>query len=346
MVYLHSVAMILTLPTNRLVVSEERANVKTQSDRSVTAMRPRYDDLPRIAGLGLPHAWDVLDHELGTLSGMTGKRVRAAAELVADGTTIGLNLPVDVPDPPLFGREPVRHDIFAVDRNTLDDRLDAFHPQSSSQWDGLRHVRAREHGFFGGIEQEGLVPGGGPIGIDAWARRGIVGRGVLLDIPGLRRRQGRRYDPLGSETISVEDLQGAAEAQQIALAQGDVLCIRTGWIDAYRALDAGGRAEIAAAPRFSGLSGGEDMARFLWDSGAIAVAADNPALEVGPGDPAVGSLHRRLIPLLGFAVAELLDFEALCEMCAQDGRWDFLFVAVPLNLPGGVGSPANAVAIR
>jgi hypothetical protein len=45
-------------------------------------------------------------------------------------------------------------------------------------------------------------------------------------------------------------------------------------------------------------------------------------------------------------LGELFDFERLAEACAADRRYDFLFVAVPLNLPGGVGSPANAVAIR
>jgi len=277
---------------------------------------------------------------------MTPERTVAAAQLVRDGVSVGLNLPTDVPDPPLFGRERLRHQIFGVDRNTLDDRLDAFYPQASSQWDGLRHVRAREHGFFGGVDSDELVPGSGPLGIDAWERRGIIGRGVLLDIVGLRARQGRAYDPLGSETIEADDLAAAAAAQGVEIRAGDVLCVRTGWLAAYLELDAGGRSAMAEAPRFSGLSGSDAMARFLWDAGLIAVAADNPALEVAPGDPAVGSLHRRLIPLLGFAVAELLDFETLTALCLRDGRWDFLFVAVPLNLPGGVGSPANAVAIR
>lgn len=53
------------------------------------------------------------------------------------------------------------------------------------------------------------------------------------------------------------------------------------------------------------------MSAFLWDAGLAALACDNPALEVAPGDPSIGSLHRRLIPLLGFAIGELLDFEEL-----------------------------------
>ena len=59
----------------------------------------------------------------------------------------------------------------------------------------------------------------------------------------------------------------------------------------------------------------------------------------------MGSLHRRVLPLLGLALGEMFDFEALADRCRQLGRWEFLFVAAPLKLPGGIGSPGNAVAI-
>jgi kynurenine formamidase len=307
--------------------------------------RPRYDALPRLEGLDVAHAWDVLDHDLGTVQDLTAERVVAAAWLVRDGTVVDLNLPVTEPDPPLFGREPLHHTLYDLDRNTLDDRVDAFFPQASSQWDGLRHVRAREHGFFGG-HQGGFAPGPGPLGIEHYARHGLVGRGVLLDIVALRADQGRAYDPLRGETITEDDLAAAADRQRVSVRPGDVLCVRTGWIEAYRGLDAAGRAAISAAPRISGLSGSEAMARYLWDLGIAALATDNPSVEVAPGDPAVGSLHRRLIPALGFALAELLDLQRLAALCAEDQRFAFLFVAVPMNLPGAVGSPANAVAIR
>ncbi len=306
---------------------------------------PAYDELPVIEKLGMPHAWDVLDHDLGTLDRTDPEGVRAAAGLVRDGEVFGLNLPLTEIAPPLFGRDPVAQDVFATDRNTLDDRLDSFYPQGSTQWDGLRHVRAREFGFFGGITDE-FGPGDARLGIGRWADAGIVGRGVLLDVVAHREREGRPYDPFGSEPIEADQLRAVVAAQGVELRPGDVLLIRTGWIGAYRGLDQTARDAMAETVRISGLAGSEDIARFLWDSGAIAVAADNPTLEVAPGDPAVGSLHRRLIPLLGFVVGELLDLDRLASRCAADSRWDFLFTAMPLNLPGGVGSPANAMAIR
>jgi kynurenine formamidase len=303
-----------------------------------------FDELPVNEKLGLRHAWSVLDPDLGTLSRSGPAQIVAAARLVRDGTVLALSLPLTEPDPPLFGRDPIRHEIFATDRNTLDDRLDSFYPQGSSQWDGLRHIRARELGYFGGVDEE-FSPGAGALGIEHWAA-GIVGRGVLLDVVAHRRRLGTDYDPLASEAIDAQELRAVAESQDVQLESGDVICVRTGWIDAYRELDEAGRVQMSGSARASGLAGSEDVARLLWDCGAIAVAADNPTLEVAPGDPSVGSLHRRLIPMLGFVVGELLDFGPLASLANADGRWDFLFVAVPLNLPGGVGSPANAVAIR
>jgi kynurenine formamidase len=315
----------------------------------MTALRvetvPAYDELPVIEQLGMPHAWDVLPRDLGTLALLSPEHVLAAARLVRTGVVVTLNLPLTEPDPPLFGREPLKHTMLDVDRNTLDDRLDGFYPQGSSQWDGLRHIRAREFGYFGGIE-ETFTPGPGALGIEHFAEHGIVGRGVLLDVVRHRALAGRALDPFAAEAIAPEELREVAEAQDVELRPGDILCVRTGWIDAYRNLARARREEMAASPRITGLAGSEEMARFLWDTGISVIAVDNPSAETAPGDPAVGSLHRRLIPLLGFVVGELLDLGRLAELSAEDGVWEFLFVAAPMNIPGGVGSPANAVAIR
>ncbi|MDH4146055.1 MAG: cyclase family protein [Acidimicrobiia bacterium] len=309
--------------------------------------RPRFDDLPFLDGLDIRHAWDVWGREdtLGTVNLLTAARVAAAAQLVRTGEVVSLDLPLDLPDPPLFGRQPYRHEIFRLNRNEMDDRLDNFHPQASTQWDALSHVRAREHGFYGGRTQD---PVDGPIGlgIDHYAEHGMAGRGVLCDIAGYFEVEGRAYDPFEPQMLTVEDVQGALEAAGVVISEGDILCLRTGWVGAYRQLDAAGRRAYADDVRFAGLRGDEDMARFLWDSGIAALCADNPAVEAVPGDPAVGSLHRRVLPSLGLALGEMFEFEALARAASGDGRYAFLFVAAPLKIPGGLGSPGNAVAIR
>lgn len=303
---------------------------------------PDFDDLPMIEALGLRHAWDVLDRSLGTLSLLSEGSVVEAAHAVRSGVVVPLNLPVNEPDPPLFGREPVSHSVFSIDRNTLDDRLDAFHPQASSQWDGLRHVRCREYGYFGGEDEDS---GAETLGIEHWAERGIVGRGVLLDVAKRRERTGGALDPFSGEAIPADELRRVAEAQEVEVLGGDILCVRTGWIEAFGALGRDRREKISEEPRFAGLLADEEMARFLWNSHVAALACDNPAVEAAPGDPAVGSLHRRVIPLLGLALAELLPLGCLSDLLEERGRWDFLFTSAPLNVPGGVGSPANALAI-
>ncbi len=166
-------------------------------------------------------------------------------------------------------------------------------------------MRAREHGFFGGLTSE-FDPGPGPLGMEHWARHGIVGRGVLVDVARYREQAGRPLDPMASEAIGTDDLQGTLDAQGSDLRPGDIVCIRTGWIAAYRTLDRAGREAVAARPPVSGLSGSDDMARWLWNAHPAALVLDNPTVEVAPGDAAVGSLHRRLLPGLGFALAELV----------------------------------------
>ncbi|WNI19006.1 cyclase family protein [Actinacidiphila sp. ITFR-21] len=312
--------------------------------------RPPFDRLPRLPGSGLPHAWDVYgpDDESGTVNLLDGPTVAAALARPRSGRRIALSLPVTLPDPPLFKRRPVRHEVFPTGRNTWDDRLDGLYLQASSQWDSLRHVRAREDGFYGGWQGD---PDQHPtrLGIQNWAS-GIVGRGVLVDIAAeLADEPG--YDPFDRFRIETDHLKAALARQGTELVPGDILCLRTGWMDRYLAMDTDDRTaharlyEDVDSRRWAGLSGGEDMSRYLWDSGVSAVVADNPAVEYSPGEPWLGSLHRRLIPCLGFALGELFTLGELAAACRAAGAYDFLFVAVPLNLPGGVGSPANAMAV-
>ncbi len=305
-----------------------------------------FDELPLVPGLGMRHAWQEFgpDDTLGSINLLTPERVTAGAALVRTGEMISLDLPLNLPDPPMFGRKRYRHEIFALSRNEMDDRLDGFHPQASTQWDALSHVRCREHGFWGGRTQDPTdAPNG--LGIDRWAEHGIAGRGVLLDISGWMRTAGRPLDPFEPVMITADELSSALRAQNETLHPGDILCIHTGWVDAYKALGEDGRDRIAKTPSSAGLRADEAMARFLWDAHIGALCCDNPAVEATPGDPGIGSLHRRLLPLLGLALGEFFDFERLTERCRALGRWSFFFVAAPLRLPNGIGSPGNALAI-
>lgn len=314
------------------------------------ADRPRYADLPLIEKLGARHSWDWFgrDDERGTVNAITDLKVVESLAEVRTGERIGLSLEASAIDPPMWGRDALAHTFIESNRNTWDDRLDNVYPQAASQWDSLRHVRAREFGFFGG-RTANPPELGSELGIQAWAEKGIITRGVLLDVERHLLSRGVSYDAMSEYSVDPDLLRYVAQSQRVDILPGDVLCVRFGWLRAYRALDATGRAALAdtsVQPSFAGLSADESMAEALWDWGVAAVACDNPGAEVSPGSAAVGSLHRRLIPLLGMAVGELLDFDRLAGACAADERWSFLMMSVPLNVSGAVGSPANAVAVR
>jgi hypothetical protein len=93
------------------------------------------------------------------------------------------------------------------------------------------------------------------------------------------------------------------------------------------------------------------------------IASDNLAVESYPPSPDspfvsaaeargenrmahTGMLHRVLLPLLGLPLGELWSLDHVANDCAADGVWEFLLMAKPLNVTGGVGSPANAMAIK
>jgi hypothetical protein len=56
-------------------------------------------------------------------------------------------------------------------------------------------------------------------------------------------------------------------------------------------------------------------------------------------------LHDRMLPDQGLAVGEFFWLDDLRDGCRADGVWEGLFASVPLNLPGGCASPANAVVV-
>jgi len=86
------------------------------------------------------------------------------------------------------------------------------------------------------------------------------------------------------------------------------------------------------------------MLEWIWDSGFSAVAGDAISFEVYPDQGGL-SLHEYLLAGWGVPIGELFDLEALAKVCEEEGRWSFFVTSMPLNMPGGVSSPPNAMAI-
>ncbi len=294
--------------------------------------RKPFSQLPFLGGIDVRHARDELPTALGTLSLITPAHVRRASTLVREGMTIPLNLPLDAFDPPLFGRAPVEHESLQPNRNEAEDLLHRFNPQSSSQLDGLGHVRAREFGFFDGSTE--LDTARESIGIHHFAERGIAGRAVLLDMTVVEP------DPFQPRSLTVDELREVASQQGVQIGEGDILIVHTGWGEAYLK-----KQDPVLLAAWSGLEGSAAMAEFLWDTGVALLGSDNPSIEPGPGDPKHGSLHRRSLPALGLSFLELLDLRRLVAEARVRNRWEFFFVSVPLNLRRGVSSTANAMVV-
>jgi kynurenine formamidase len=312
---------------------------------------PSYRELPVDPDSPPGSAWGLwgAEDQFGTLNLLTPERAVDGARLVRKGAVFPLNLSLDQPNPPLYGRGRVRQTVVGEGGNGRDDYLDNFWPQASSQWDSLRHVRHPNDGWYNGVTDAEIVAGAGKLGIENMARRGIAGRGVLLDVDRYLDQDGRGLDHASNSVITVADLDGCRSAQGTDLRAGDVLLVHTGWLRWYAGLPLDARQALADRTRLKapGLGPAPEMAEYLWDLHIAAVAADNPALEAWPPDEESGGfMHWKLIPHFGMSIGELWWLADLADDCAADGVYEFLLTSAPLNVPGGVGSPPNALAIK
>ncbi len=323
--------------------------------RPIPAEVPSYDQLPIREGAPAGAAWGVFgnDDQLGTINLLTPERVVLASKFIRKGRVFALNLPINIPDPPLFTRGKHRHEIKRFASYILDDYLDNFYPQASSQWDALSHVKHPQYGAYNGIPDDQVTGyGGSKLGIDNLARRGIAGRGILADVARYYERQGKHLDCTTNDVIPLEDLLATLEAQGTQVWPGDILLVRVGWTKAYLSMSDDQRAELARDTKSPGLEGSQRTARWLWEQHIAAVGSDSPGLEAIPPPQAADFmqardlLHFHMLSFFGMPIGEMWNLEELADDCANDNCYEFFFTSAPLNIPGGVGSPPNALAIK
>jgi kynurenine formamidase len=312
---------------------------------------PAFADLPELE-TGERHAWDRYGRhdEVGRLNSIGPAEVIAAAQEVTAGRIVNLNLPLGEPSPQFWAARPALSHQRVKKRNIRDDYVDNFAMQGSTQWDGLKHQRYREFGFYGGRQDEDVDAGA--LGIERWAERGIVGRGVLADVAGYRARRDEPLDPQARFPITGELLADALADQGTDVRQGDILLVRSGWLGWYMNLASDTRNELAEHLRthpaeiaIPGIDPKTATVEWIWDNGVAAVALDNPTAETVPFVREEGWAHHRLLALLGIPLGELWALDELASVCAELGRFSFLLSCSPLFLRGGAGSPANAYAV-
>lgn len=326
-----------------------------QDTGSRAGSRPGYDELPA-AERGGRSGWNLFgsDDSVGLLNLQTADSVLAATALTRKGAVFPLDAALDAVDPPLDpDRGLPRHRLVHQPGPGIpdfDDVYDNFYPQASSQWDSLAHVAYSPGVFYNGATGEDVLAGRRNT-IEHWARRGIVARAVLLDLDRTLNTDGRSYTPDGATAFTVADLELAREQAGISYSPGCVILLRTGFLGWYRDQPRRARTTLAKDLRAPGVEHTEDMARYLWNSGAMAVASDTFAVEVWPPEFGAdafpfGFLHRVLIGQFGLALGELWQLDELAADCAGDGIYEFLLTSAPMHAKGGVGSPPNALAIK
>lgn len=320
------------------------------AELTTEATRLRYADLPE----GNAHGVFGESDRLGCLNLLTPERTLQAAQNVRTGRSFSLNAPLaDYNQPTFFqcytesetgwpegwDRSSPKHVVVEFPGGMgHDDRLDNFYMQAGTQWDHFWHCGdSRTRTFYNSLTDLDE-------GIERWAERGITGRGVLLDVATWSVASGRPFDWRSDYGISAADLENCAAWQQVEVLPGTILLLRTGWQRGYSCLDDTGRKEYAASrPTSPGLEASREVAARLWDWGIAAAAGDNPALERWP----LGNrpLHEDLLGQLGIPIGELWLLDELAAACREIHHYDVLVTSAPLNLKGGVGSPANAIAI-
>jgi kynurenine formamidase len=282
-----------------------------------------------------------LDDRRGALNNLTQKQVRAAIGEVRSGRTVSLAAPIETvasPDNP----EPCIHEVAGVDGRiaapglhfATDSLAMNVHGNADSHIDALCHV-AYDRALYNGVRPGTVTADGEPaLSIDV-ARDGIVGRGVLLDIP--RVRGVPWLEP--GDSVTAADLEAAERAQHVRMGPGDLLFVRVGHRRRRNELGAWDAAQARA-----GLH--PDTLPLLAERRIAALGSDGnsdtaPSATAGVDFP----VHVLAITAMGLHLLDYLQFEELLPHCVEGGRWSFLCVIAPLRLPSATGSPVNPIAV-
>ncbi|KAI0391129.1 hypothetical protein F5Y17DRAFT_24689 [Xylariaceae sp. FL0594] len=343
------------------------------------AQVPDFDSLPRVKNMPQGCAWGLFDKDgkkdlLGTLNLLTQDVIKGACAEARDGVSISLNWPLNAMPVKLPGRIQAVHKTMTLKEAGLaeadgwDDEIH-FNTQSSSQWDSLVHWSHQATGLaYNGVEvtkdmlaASHTAANAAPT-LDHWhARGGLVARGVLIDFKEWAENKARSEGKTGADAvahpfdghrITVEELELIARDQGVDFRPGDVLIVRTGLTEVLRAPTTEDFAKMQSA-KSSGVHGSMETVKWLWNRHFAAVSGDTWAFEALPPVKEDGTaatteeivLHSWLLSMFGMPIGELWDLGALSAHCKASGRYSFLLTSAPLNIPGLVGSPPNALAV-
>ncbi|MAX08733.1 cyclase family protein [Gammaproteobacteria bacterium] len=281
------------------------------------------------------------DDELGQANFITPQKRVDAAALVIEGITVSLSHDVvqeDAVDTSAY----LKREVVRVSPTGASDRLaytGSYHGTIHSHLDSLDcHIMYEGQGYNGVGFEEVEAADGCPRGSIHAHRNGVITRGILFDatlLPGRATEEGW-LEP--GAAITYDDLVALEEIQGVRVEPGDVILLHTGrWSR---------RAAIGAWPTSEGVAGYHaDVAYFLKDRGVAMIGHDmwNDVAPSGVGDIFL-PLHSLALVSLGVSIFDNLDFTDVAVVAKELGRYEFLFMASPLRIEKGMGSPLNPIA--
>ncbi|MCX4695385.1 cyclase family protein [Streptomyces sp. NBC_01408] len=282
--------------------------------------------------------WAAADR--GAWNRVTPDHVRRASALIRSGTVVPMGRPWDTRPGPDNARPALHYmsdlgDVEAPEPSAYKDFLAVdYHGKGVSHLDALSHIAYRGRLYDGRAAREAVDAGGARFGSVA-ALGPLVTRGVLLDLPAVL---GVDWLEPG-RAVHVRDVMAAEKALDVSIGDGDAVLLRTGRFRRRREL---GPWNTAAAS-----AGWHVDAMPLLAERAIALLGGDGDSDVRPS-PVEGlhsPVHTLAITAMGVPLLDNLDLEALSAACAGAGRYAFMLVVTPLNVPGGTGSPVNPVAV-
>lgn len=297
------------------------------------------------------------DDEVGSLNYLTPEKIVAASKLIKTGKVFTLQCPLtqDWNEPLWPGRSPsIRYNVKDASGYLVGRKPAVGGYKSADDWialftHGTTHMDSLVHTWHGnqvwnGYDEKVTIGAVSKAGIYNIAERGVVGRGVLLDIA---RFKGVEYLKPG-EPITLDDFKACAKKQGVNFQTGDVVIFRTGWIPALSKYP-----ELKKAPVFNepGIEYSLEFLKWFQETGVSMIAADSIAMEqtISTSAEEKGSMipfHKYLMRNLGISINEIYSLEPLAEDCAKDRVYEFFYVAAPLKIKGGTSSPFNPIAIK
>ena len=285
------------------------------------------------------------DDERGALNLLDPETVLAASRVCKTGVVYNLGLPVQRTGVPVFdyrgapqrltltgaGEEGAFREYGGADDLGANEDTLVIPAHNGTHMDALSHVYA-EGKIYNGFDAKTFTARAGAEHCGIEKTGGFAARAVLLDLPG---HQGIEWLTPGTN-ITGDDLEACRAAQGVEIRRGDIVLVRTGWLDLFASLGPG-----EPAP-FEQPGVGMSAVPFFDDHDVAAVGADNAAIECIPfDDNKFLAVHIELLVKRGITLVEHL---VLSKMAA-DRCHEALFVAAPLLVTGASGSPVNPIAI-